>query len=343
MANYPQIKINLENVAAPKILYLGQNDHLEVFHEQVAVENEAEESSRYYDFKDCQSIICFGNTEITSKARSRLMRENIPVHFLSPTGEFLGRLSGAEMATRKLAKLQEVISEEQQIFLTRRIVYGALKMIKSRLTRWGRSRDIDNSRTIREVEFAIEATLRRRDITVEALRGMLGSGFRLYWQEFYTNGLIYTGFSGKSIKEDSPVNDMLAFMKTLLEVSLESAIAAVGLDPTIGIFHSTYKKQLGLVSDLALELFHLPHSIVVKAVNCQIIVAKDFDNWQPGQLPQPVTEKLVALWQKKMTQTFTYTGATAPTSFGQALVIQPMQIAQYLQGKVDDYAPLILR
>ena len=346
MANFPQYKVNPATILAPQILYCGEHDHIDVAQDYLFIENEVRQTTKDYKLANIAGIVCFGGTEISTKARSRLMREGVNITFLDKYGAFLGRqIPGVASEQAALVKLQQSMTEDQRLHLTRRMVLGVLRMIRGKITRWGNARGRDVSNERREMDYLLNAATRRRDITVDGLRGMVGAGFRLYWQSFYDMGIIYAGLGADSdsVDDECPINDMLAFVKSLLEISLYQAIASVGLDASIGIFHTTYRNQLGLVADLALELFHLPHSIISQAVNCQLLVAKDFDDWQPGKLPPVAIAKLTEKWQAKLAKKFTYPGATQRTTFGQAMVIQPLQIAQYLKGEIEGYAPLILR
>jgi CRISPR-associated protein Cas1 len=87
--------------------------------------------------------------------------------------------------------------------------------------------------------------------SIDTLRGIEGAAARHYFQAFAAILPSVLGFSGRNRRPPKdPVNALLSLGYTLLHGELQQAIASVGLDPWLGLYHEPAHGRASLVCDI---------------------------------------------------------------------------------------------
>ena len=132
-------------------------------------------------------------------------------------------------------------------------------------------------------------------------------------------------FRGRSRRPPrDPVNALLSLGYGLLSAEIIGALAGVGLDPQIGLFHSSRGRMPALAQDL-LELFRAPvaDALALSLVNLGILQEKQFESLPNGGiiLAKPALETYFHHYRRRMQATFR--GRTGqPTSFRHEVQVQ---------------------
>ena len=132
-------------------------------------------------------------------------------------------------------------------------------------------------------------------------------------------------FRGRSRRPPrDPVNALLSLGYGLLSAEIIGALAGVGLDPQIGLFHSSRGRMPALAQDL-LELFRAPvaDALALSLVNLGILQEKQFESLPNGGiiLAKPALETYFRHYRRRMQATFR--GRTGqPTSFRHEVQVQ---------------------
>lgn len=284
-------------------------------------------------------IIALAPIEIDGAALSMLMKNAIPVSLFSLGGELLGRIEPAH-SMGNLPILQNQLTEEKKVRIVQAIAWTILRRVKKFFLRVARERATQSTKEIlskacKELQWPIDSVYKHD--SVASLQGVIGNGMRIYYQTLPACLNNDWQFSSRS-DDNCPLNRMLNFAEAILNESAKTAIYAAGLDPKIGYWHKTYYKQEGLVSDLSAEFFFLAHTVVLRLVNRNHIVPKDFnDCWEEKHLPVEVTNAIARSMQKKMSEQVTYPFTKLVCSYQEMLFLQAKQIGWYLNEEIDEY------
>lgn len=293
-----------------------------------------------------QAIFAFGKVEIEPYALQTLLQQQIPVSFFDRNGRFTGRLEPAQIKKAGLIRAQALMTQQQRLHLMRQMVWASLHQRRRFLKRGQREHAIEVRSSIQAIEFALEPLKARypklHPQTVESCRGLQGSGMKAYWEGF---GLLLRipGFEFTGRRQESRVNQMLDFTYRLLHQSCWNAIAAVGLDPWLPIFHGDHAHQPAppLALDLATEFKIYADASVVRSINRGQIALKDFDGAEA--LPTRACGVLTQEFQRKLSETITHPAMNQRCTYQEAIYFQAVYIRDFLLGAIDHYPPLLLR
>ena len=225
-------------------------------------------------------ILVLGRVQISTSAIEACLERQIPVVFMSQTGDYKGHLWSSEFCDLPTEAAQFGRRHDRvfQLELARQIVWG--KGMNSRITvqRLNRKRKVEGmGAKLKRMEQHLAAVERATDLN--ELRGYEGAIAKLYFGalgQMITNpGFSLTGRSRRPPKD--PVNSLLSFGYTLLAHNVLSLILAEGLNPYLGNLHRSERKEMHLVFDLV-EEFRAPvvDSLVLWLVNKRAVRPTDF-------------------------------------------------------------------
>ena len=225
-----------------------------------------------------QTVILFGNHQITTQAMRAAMRHNVPIHLSSGSGVYHG-VVGSNQATQGeqiwLQQLQLLQDPDKTLYCAREIVTARLIHMKESLRRRQQAHattQIDNA--IRQANQAGN---------LKSLRGLEGSATREYYQRLAHILPEEIGFAGRNRRPPTdPFNVLLSLVYTVLYGYTQSVIHAAGLLPRQGFYHQPRGRHAALASDLMEPFRHMVERSAITVILRQEISADDFSDSPTG-------------------------------------------------------------
>ena len=283
----------------------------------------AEQVPQDIPVREISKILLYGNIHLTTPVIATCLQQQIPVVFLSQSGQYKGHLWSADGGeiTSEFAQFERRQDEAFSRETARSIVRGKLQNSKRLLLRLNRKRRIDQ---VAEAIGGINADLRalERVHTVEQLRGYEGSSAARY---FPALGRLIQVEGFELVRRTrrpptDPINALLSFGYTLLYNNVLSFILVEGLNPYLGNLHRSDRKETHLAFDL-MEAFRSPivDSLVLRLVNQGIIGPDDFH--PPAEdggvyLSDGARRQFLQQFEMRISELTAYPGRSEPVGIG---------------------------
>ncbi len=233
------------------------------------------------------SILVFGNPQITTQAMAVLLEEGIDVAFLSTNGKLRGRLTSSvsKNVLLRVAQYERQLDDEFQVNLARTIVKSKIRNGRKVIKRFLYNHsNFDFSNEL----LLIETTLKKLDNqkTVNSLMGSEGIATAAYFKAFGKMFLKDFRFETRSRRPPKdPVNALLSFGYTLLTNEILALVTAHGLDPHIGFLHGIVYGRPSLALDIVEEFRHpVIDRFVLNLFNYRKLNKNDFEKSENGIL-----------------------------------------------------------
>ncbi len=228
------------------------------------------------------AVVIHGNAQITTQALHLCVSHDVAVHWLTNGGRFVaGLAAGAGGVQRRLRQYAALTEPGTPLRLARRLARARIESQLRYLLRATR-KDAEARSSARAAIVDIRA---RRDSVAMAegvaqLRGFEGNAARSYFDSLPTllRPELREDFAPKGRSRrppEDPFNAALSFGYSLLYSRVLGAVVAVGLDPSIGFFHTPRSASYPLVLDL-MELFRVP------LVDMPLIASLNRRQWTPS-------------------------------------------------------------
>ncbi len=287
-----------------------------------------------------EEVHVYGPAQLSPAARTLCLRRGIDVGFLTPGGDFLGRLSARESAAgeRRLAQLSCVLDPARRLPVARAIVSGKLR---------------NQAVHLRRVQRRV-----RREEVADALTGILAAARRagevddldvLRGTEGHAEGFAFEGRNRRPPRD--PINAALSFVYTLLVSRVEAAVRQAGLDPYVGFLHEATRGNPACALDLAEEWRPLVDTFVLGLVNRRELGPEDFHTpgvdlvSQEGEAVRAVhlaplgREIVFRAWFRRLEDTVPLPSAGQRFTLRLALARQAAHLARVVQGDEPRYLP----
>jgi CRISPR-associated protein Cas1 len=285
--------------------------------------------------------------QISTSAIEVCLEHQIPVIFMSQTGEYKGHLWSSEFCDlpTEAAQFGRRHDPKFQIEVARQIVWGKGMNSKLTLQRFNRKRKAEGVNTkIKRIEQHLNTIQQTTDLN--QLRGYEGAIAKLYFTglgQMITNpGFSLTERNRRPPKD--PVNSLLSFGYTLLFNNVMSLILAEGLNPYLGNLHRSDRKEPHLAFDLV-EEFRAPvvDSLVIALVNQKILRPTDFTypNEEGGvYLETGARRVFLKHFEERISETLTHPRTHQLVSYRRAIQLQVQHYKECLQSS-KLYQPFI--
>jgi CRISP-associated protein Cas1 len=292
-------------------------------------------------------ILVMGRVQLSTSAIEVCLNQQIPVIFMSQTGEYKGHLWSGEFCDLPTEAAQFGRRQDPtfQLELARQIVWGKGMNSKLTLQRFNRRRKADGvAAKIKRLEQHLMAVQQTTDLN--QLRGYEGAIAKLYFaglgQMITHSGFSLTGRNRRPPKD--PVNSLLSFGYTLLFNNVMSLILAEGLNPYLGNLHRSDRKDPHLAFDL-MEEFRAPivDSLVIALINQKILRPTDFTypNAEGGvYLEAGARRVFLREFEDRISETMTHPRTQQSMSYRRAIQLQVQQYKQCLHSS-QPYQPFI--
>lgn len=176
---------------------------------------------------------------------------------------------------------------------------------------------------------------------LDHLRGLEGRGAALYFAALGRSLPPEWSFAGRARRPPpDAINALLSFGYTLLYHRTRCAVRLAGLDPRVGLFHSSHGAFAALAADLMEELRPVIDSRVWTFVARRELVADDFRRSGAGvYLSGDARKRVLRAFEERLAENFTPPdGRTLP--YTGHLIEQARQLADLIATRRDRYLPL---
>ena len=297
--------------------------------------------------KEVGRILVLGNVQISTSAIAVCLEHQIPVIFMSQTGDYKGHLWSSEFCDlpTEAAQFGRRHSPAFQLEMARQLVWGKGMNSKLTLQRLNRKRKVDGiAAKQKRIDQYLAAVQNATDLN--PLRGYEGAIAKLYFSalgQLIANPAFSLTERTRRPPKD-PVNSLLSFGYTLLFNNVLSLILAEGLNPYLGNLHRSDRKEPHLAFDLV-EEFRAPivDSLVIALINKKILRPTDFTypNAEGGVYLEAGSRRVfLKYFEERMSETITHPRTQQQLSYRRAIQLQVQTYKRCLQSS-DRYQPFI--
>ncbi len=293
----------------------------------------------------------FGYPGVSPGLMRYCLEHNVALSFISQTGQFCGRLTGAANGNVLLRRTQYRVADDDQAALTLAKSFLIGKVFNQRwvLERARRDHGLAIDKTAIDVAIArLRAGLGELKSAENdnALRGIEGNVAHEYFSVF--GELILQqrkdfAFTGRNRRPPlDRTNALLSYAYMLLAHDCAAALEAVGLDSYVGFLHCDRAGRISLALDLMEELRSaFADRFVLTLINRQMVKKNDFDIQEDGAVLLNGRGRRVVLeaWQKRRSEQLTHPFLNEKIQWGLVPHVQALLLARYLRGDIDAYPP----
>ncbi len=283
----------------------------------------------------------------------KLSERGIDVTLTSHTGRYEGRFvsEGFRNPMLKRAQHRRSLDPAFRLACARTIVEAKVQNQRVLLQRQKRTQDDAASVTLLEealAEMRHQAERAPTADSIEVLRGFEGNAARAYFRALDGAVLGGTPFSmARRTRRPptDPFNALLSFCYALLTKDVEAAILRVGLEPSLGVYHSEVYGRPALALDLMEEMRPvIADAVALRLVNQKILKEADFkETLGAVRLTDAARRRLFEAWESRMTETVAHPTLGTGYSLRRTLEIQARLFAKALEGDLSAYVPFRMR
>lgn len=212
--------------------------------------------------QDVRSVVLHGNAQMTTQAIQLCASYEIPVHWLSSGGRYIGGFApGVTLVQRRVRQYKALCDEDFCLSLVKKLVYAKIEAQLRYLLR--STRGTERTDSMMGAIYAVRNELKSISDSpdIDVIRGREGNAGRAYFgvlQELLSHGVKEEfWFSSRNRRPPQDrFNALLSFGYALLYRSVLESVIAVGLEPALGFYHTPRSAAHPLVMDL-MELFRV--------------------------------------------------------------------------------------
>lgn len=266
---------------------------------------------------ELERLMLTEHVQITSQAMAALLRAKVPVIYLDGHGRTLGVVlssSPAEGCTR-LEQYRRAADAAFNLTIASRLVAAKLANQRRVLQKLDNNRPGRLQDEIVQLEGYLEQA--RGAVDLSSLRGFEGAATRCYfdaWGRFLPDEF---PFQRRSVRPPhNPVNAYISFGSVLVYNELVSLLHRRGLDPAIGLLHSTENGRFALALDLE-EPFRpaLVEAFALRLFSHRMLGAEHFEAHGQGCYLNPAGRRVFLLhYEKRVQRKFILAGTDLRTT-----------------------------
>lgn len=295
-------------------------------------------------------IVLFGNIGITTPAIGYLLDENIPVTFLTGSGEFRGQLTGPVNPNVPVRRAQYNCLNNPVFVLEMASSFVKAKLEHQKALLQRHNKDMQ--------DLAVEAAVLRlkttrqdveRKTCLSSLRGVEGSSTAAYFSGFRKLLKGDWEFTNRVRRPPpDPVNVLLSLGYTLLSRITAAAVQSAGLDVHTGFLHEYAYNRPSLALDLMEEFRPVVDGLVLWCCNSKVLLKEHFIS-QPGNpdLPVLLTEDgkkfFLKAFNERMETGFTHPVRNMKMELRQCIIEQARQVVHCVTSGKVDFRPMGFR
>lgn len=305
-------------------------------------DDEGTSQKRDLPLRDLERIIMGDGVSITSPALAEALRRLIPVSLIDGQGRFLGAFQPATLdhGAARLRHYQCTLDQGFTQSIARKIIVAKIYNQRRLVQRVAANRRAEDKPVPSAVPLALESLDRSmaaasKADNLESLRGHEGHAAARYFSAWSSLLPGAFPFERRSTRPPlNPVNAVLSFSSTLIYQEMHSFIHAHGLDPALGLLHTTENGRWSLALDL-MEPFRpvIGEALTLDLFSHKMLNESHFEPHQGGiYLNKTGRAKLILQYEKRMERQFMSEAAGHRTTIRQQLENQ----AILLKSALDD-------
>ena len=311
------------------------------------------EPSQVYPAQQIGQIVLHGFAQISTQALRFCGQQEIGVHWITTGGQYMGAwISGTGSVQRRIRQYRALTDPDFCLRLATRLAEARARSQLSVLLRSTR----ETERATPEVQSSIKAIRRLlspmlRATSLNSLRGYEGSIGAYYFRALPE--LIVPGVS-EEMRPDGRnrrpprdrCNALLSFAYALLLKDVTNAIAAVGVDPSLGFFHRPRSQAPPLALDL-MELFRVPlvDLPVIASINRKQWDTEDDFNVAGQQvwLSDEGRKKLISIYERRKSDQWRHPVVRRSLSYSRIIELEVRLLEKEWAGEGGLFAQMRLR
>ena len=199
-----------------------------------------------------EGVTLFDTIQISADAIVELLKNKVPVTWLSSTGRFFGRLESTDNSNvlRQKEQFAALENEEFRLKLAKRVAFGKIYNQRTILRNYNRR---INSPSVEKARWDIRVIADKihQIHGIDQLRGYEGMIAKIYFHGI--GQMVPKSFAFEKRTRRPPkdyFNSMLSLGYTLLLYDFYNALINCGLHPYVGFFHALKNGHPALASDL---------------------------------------------------------------------------------------------
>lgn len=288
-------------------------------------------------FGHVSALVVHGNADVSSALVREMLWHRLPIVWCTWSGRVSGWAASADSPNGELRGPQHRMADTTRLAVARALVSG-----KIRNQRYMMRRHSLDGRD--EMARAARAALAAR--SVGELFGIEGSAAKTYFEGF--GKAIKTGweFEGRLRRPARDrINAALNLAYGLLLSDVVRAVAACGLDPAGGAFHSSGRNKPALALDLMEEFRPLiADSAALWAINNGEVRSSHFrTDVDAVRLTAPGRKSLIAAYERRVTSEFVHPTFRYRVTWRRAMEVQARLFMAVVTGERALYEPVVLR
>lgn len=305
-------------------------------------DDEGSSQRRDIPLRDVERIIFADCVSISSPALAETLRRSIPVSMVDGRGRFLGSFQPATLdhGAARLRQYQLTLEPEFTQIISKKIIIAKIYNQRRLVQRVAANRKSEDKPVSSVVTTALDVlsrimTTAGKADNLDSLRGYEGLAASRYFSAWAALLPESFPFERRSTRPPiNPVNAVLSFTSTLIYHEMHSYIHAHGLDPALGLLHTTENGRWSLALDL-MEPFRpvLGEALTLDLFSHKMLSEAHFEPHNGGiYLNKTGRSKLILQYEKRMERQFMSEAAGHRTTLRQQLENQ----AIYLKSALDD-------
>jgi CRISPR-associated protein Cas1 len=298
-------------------------------------------------------VAVFGGVHVTPDAMRLCAESGVAVSFLTESGRLVCRVDapGSGNVLLRRTQFRWADAPERRSAVARCLVAGKVQNARGLLLRAARETDVDDDRRpllAAASRLADGLPLLERCADADAARGYEGDAARNYFEAFphmirrQRDDFRMDGRNRRPPRD--PVNALLSFAYGLLLHDCAAALAAAGLDPSVGFLHVDRPGRPGLALDLMEEFRPLvADRLVLALVNRQQVRADGFRASEGGavQMDDATRRAVLSAYQQRKREEVTHPLLDRKVPVGRLPFLQARVLARHLRGDLDSYVPCV--
>lgn len=291
---------------------------------------------------DLERLILAETVTLTTPALAEALRREIPVSLVDAHGRFLGAFHPASPhhGASRLRQYQRTLDQDFAIAVAGRIVVAKIYNQRRVIQRVAANRKAEDRLVPPGIPVVLEALDRSmvaagKAETLDSLRGHEGIAAARYFSAWASLLPDAFPFERRSTRPPlNPVNAVISFSATLVYNEMHAYLHAHGLDPSLGLLHTTENGRWSLALDL-MEPFRpvLAEALTLDLFSHKMLNASHFESRDGGvYLTREGRSKLLLQYEKRMERQFISEYAGHRTTLRQQLEKQ----AVLLKSGLDD-------
>ena len=314
----------------------------------------AEEEQKIVPFPihSISDVVVVGKSSLSTPCLQLLSKYDIPVHYTTEVGQYIGTFTSGTCHQKKLRRLQYEYSEDKEFCadIARQVIIGKLTNQMHTVARASNKETVaknekaqkEMKRVAREIKSIIGDV--KKETELDKLRGYEGLAAAKYFSiftHFLTGNLGFAKREKRPPKD--PVNALLSLGYTLLAGTATTAILQVGLDPSVGWLHPEFRDRQSASLDLMEEFRSvIVDRLVIGVLNQGILNESAFEKQGSALLlKRDSLRRFIAEYAKRLNTVATNAKTEQEATYREHIYFQAKALAKAIQGK-KKYHPFLL-